>query len=99
MAATSKKAKTSARTTTASTAPAKSTPTPAQSSPIKAVPTPVQSAPAKVSAVTSKVAAITPTHHEIAQLAQRYWAERGHQDGYAEQDWLRAEHELRKKAS
>jgi Protein of unknown function (DUF2934) len=36
----------------------------------------------------------TPTYEEIARLAERYWAERGWQDGYAEQDWLRAEQEL-----
>src|SRR5580704_15943107 len=36
----------------------------------------------------------TPSYTEIAQLAERYWAERGWQDGYAEQDWLRAEREL-----
>ena len=36
----------------------------------------------------------TPSYEEIAQLAQRYWAERGWQDGYAEQDWLRAEQVL-----
>jgi len=35
-----------------------------------------------------------PSYKEIAQLAERYWAERGWQDGYAEQDWLRAEREL-----
>jgi hypothetical protein len=36
----------------------------------------------------------TPTYEEIARLAERYWAERGWQDGYAEQDWLRAEQDL-----
>ena len=36
----------------------------------------------------------TPSYEEIAQLAERYWAERGWQDGYAEQDWLRAEQQL-----
>ena len=36
----------------------------------------------------------TPSYEEISQLAARYWAERGWQDGYAEQDWLRAEREL-----
>jgi hypothetical protein len=57
-------------------------------------------APAKAKAksetitVAAQVKAITPSHHEIAQLAQKYWAERGWQDGYAEQDWLRAEQEL-----
>ena len=40
-----------------------------------------------------------PSREEIEQLAKKYWAERGYQDGYAEHDWLRAEHELRSKAS
>jgi hypothetical protein len=40
-----------------------------------------------------------PSYEEIAQLAQRYWAERGYHDGQAEQDWLRAEHELAGAAS
>jgi hypothetical protein len=48
-------------------------------------------AKAKAADVAAK---ITPTHAEIAHLAERYWAERGWQDGYAEQDWLRAEREL-----
>jgi hypothetical protein len=48
-------------------------------------------APAKVETV---VVAVVPSHEEIAQLASRYWAERGWQDGFAEQDWLRAEREL-----
>jgi hypothetical protein len=50
-------------------------------------------APAK--AKTVDVAATSaPSYGEIAQLAERYWAERGWQDGYAEQDWLRAEQAL-----
>lgn len=49
--------------------------------------------------VAEKVIATTPTHEEIAQLAQQYWAERGRQDGQAEQDWLRAERELMQMAS
>ena len=40
-----------------------------------------------------------PSHDEIQKLAQKYWAQRGFQDGYAEQDWLLAEQELRQKAS
>jgi hypothetical protein len=40
-----------------------------------------------------------PSHDEIARLARQYWAERGHRDGHAEQDWLRAEQELMKQAS
>jgi hypothetical protein len=54
---------------------------------------------AKTQTVAEKVTATTPTHKEIAQLAQQYWAERGWQDGQAEQDWLRAEQELMTMAS
>jgi hypothetical protein len=53
----------------------------------------------KTQTVAEKVTATTPTHEEIARLAQQYWAERGWQDGQAEQDWLRAERELMKMAS
>lgn len=49
--------------------------------------------------VSEQVIATTPNHEEIARLAQQYWAERGHQHGQHEQDWLRAERELRKMAS
>jgi hypothetical protein len=45
--------------------------------------------------VAERVTATTPTHEEIAQLARRYWEERGWQDGHAEQDWLRAERKLK----
>jgi hypothetical protein len=55
--------------------------------------------PAKKQTVAEKVTATTPTHAEIARLAQQYWAERGWQDGQAEQDWLRAEQELMEMAS
>jgi hypothetical protein len=54
---------------------------------------------AKKETVTEKVTRTTPTHAEIARLAEQYWAERGRQDGQAEQDWLRAERELMKMAS
>jgi len=53
----------------------------------------------KKKTVAEQVAATTPTHQEIAQLARRYWAERGWHEGQAEQDWLRAERELMKMAS
>jgi hypothetical protein len=58
-----------------------------------------KTATAKKQTVAEKVTATTPTHDEIAQLAQQYWAERGWQDGQAEQDWLRAERELMQMAS
>ena len=40
-----------------------------------------------------------PTRAEIEKLAEQYWAQRGYTDGFAEQDWLRAEQELLQMAS
>lgn len=56
-------------------------------------------AAAKKAVVTNEVQTIGPSREQIAELARKYWAERGWQDGYAEQDWLRAEDELRGIAS
>jgi hypothetical protein len=39
------------------------------------------------------------SHEEVARLAHRFWAERGHQHGNPAEDWFRAEQELRGKAS
>ncbi len=36
-----------------------------------------------------------PTEEEIAQRAHSYWEARGFESGSPEQDWLRAEQELR----
>lgn len=47
----------------------------------------------------SNVTQMTISHDQVAQLAHRFWAERGHRDGHHVEDWLRAEEELRKKAS
>jgi len=47
----------------------------------------------------SKIHLLPASHEQIAQLAHRFWAERGHQHGHHEDDWLRAEQELRGKAS
>jgi hypothetical protein len=58
-----------------------------------------KTAVAKKETVIEKVTRTTPTHAEIARLAEQYWAERGRQDGQAEQDWLRAERELMQMAS
>ena len=59
--------------------------------------------PRKTTAKKSIVVAIskgtTVPHHEVALLAHRFWAERGHQHGHPEADWFRAEQELRGKAS
>jgi hypothetical protein len=36
-----------------------------------------------------------PSREEIARLAEKFWAERGRPEGSPEQDWLRAEQELK----
>ena len=36
-----------------------------------------------------------PAFDEVAQLAYSYWEARGYQGGSSEEDWLRAEQELR----
>ena len=49
--------------------------------------------------VTPKVTAMAVSHEQIAELAHRYWAERGRQHGHDAEDWLRAERALLGKAS
>jgi hypothetical protein len=39
-----------------------------------------------------------PRHEEVAELAYLYWEARGCQGGSQEEDWLRAEQELRARA-
>ena len=56
-------------------------------------------AAAKKEEATEVVKTLKPSREEIEQLARIFWAERGYQDGYAEQDWLRAEQELWERAS
>jgi hypothetical protein len=46
-------------------------------------------------AVDSYEVADAPAREEIAALAYSYWEGRGYQGGSAEDDWLRAEAELR----
>jgi len=54
---------------------------------------------AKNKPTKAKVVQMTASYDEIARLAHLYWAERGHQHGHDADDWLRAEQELRGKAS
>lgn len=54
---------------------------------------------AKKAVVANEVQTIGPSREQIAELARKYWEQRGWQDGHAEQDWLRAEEELRGIAS
>ncbi|MGB8029190.1 MAG: DUF2934 domain-containing protein [Terracidiphilus sp.] len=39
------------------------------------------------------------SHDQVAQLAHRFWNERGRVHGHHEEDWFRAEQALRSKAS
>ena len=39
------------------------------------------------------------TYDKVAELAHKYWIERGLAHGHHEEDWFRAEQELRGKAS
>jgi hypothetical protein len=38
-------------------------------------------------------------HDQVAQLAHRFWNERGRAHGHHEEDWFRAEQALRSRAS
>jgi hypothetical protein len=56
-------------------------------------------AAAKKEAAPANGASSTISPEQIAELAHKFWAERGHKHGHHEEDWLRAEKELRGKAS
>jgi hypothetical protein len=62
-----------------------------------------QRVPSKAKLAQSSPLATTPapapSHQQIAQLAHRFWNERGGHHGSHEQDWFRAERELRGIAS
>ena len=75
-----------AKTAKKATAAPKETPEP------RKVATKKKTAPANVTP-------ISVSREQIAQLAHRFWAERGHQHGQHEEDWYRAERELRGMAS
>jgi DUF2934 family protein len=45
--------------------------------------------------LTATLTAISPSPEEIATLAYSYWIARGYTHGSPEEDWLRAERELR----
>ena len=76
----------------------------AASTEVAAIPAVVAAAPARAmaaaagagsSAVSSTISIAPPTEESIAVLAYSYWLDRGCGDGSAEEDWLRAENELR----
>ncbi len=53
------------------------------------------SASTTVSSVIDSSDSKEATYEEIANLAHSYWVARGHHHGWAEEDWLRAERELK----
>lgn len=60
--------------------------------------TPVEEAPAVMAAPAAPAPAPVlsqPTTEEISRLAYSYWEARGYQGGSADEDWARAEWELR----
>jgi hypothetical protein len=63
--------------------------------PTKSVETPNGAAKPRKPAAKKQTTAPAPTREEIARLAEKYWAERGWPEGSPEQDWLRAEQELK----
>jgi hypothetical protein len=50
---------------------------------------------AKKQKAVAEPAVAAPSREQIAALAEKFWAERGWPHGSPEQDWLRAEHELK----
>jgi hypothetical protein len=96
------KAKSSAKAKTAAAEPLAKAPKAVKASKAKKVSEPITSSgPQRLPSKAKSAQATTPapSHHEIAQLAHRFWKERGGHHGSHNQDWLRAEHELRGKAS
>jgi Protein of unknown function (DUF2934) len=68
---------------------------------MKEIPMPTKSAEApngtakRRKPAAKKQTTTTPSREEIARLAEKFWAERGWPEGSPEQDWLRAEQELK----
>ena len=56
---------------------------------------PLPAAHAKV----TEISAQPVSYEKVAELAHRYWNERGREHGHHVEDWFRAEQELRGKAS
>jgi hypothetical protein len=58
---------------------------------------PVEEILAAADSISETAIAYEPSHEEISALAYSYWVDRGYVEGSREQDWLRAEAELRRR--
>ena len=65
----------------------------------KAPAKPRKTAAKKATPEAAKNNHVSISEDEIRKLAHKYWAERGNHHGNPEDDWHRAEQELRKRAS
>jgi hypothetical protein len=73
---------------------------PRKHAPAKRTATPVvETSPSTETMPSHSVVTEGPSFDEIAQLAYSYWEARGYQGGSSEEDWLRAEEQLRGQAS
>jgi hypothetical protein len=54
---------------------------------------------AQKAAVSAEANGTSVSHEQVAQLAHRFWTERGYLHGHHEEDWFRAERELDTNAS
>lgn len=69
--------------------------TPAETSPTPTTESSVAESITLVAAVSEATPAAQPSYEEISLLAYSYWVARGSQGGSPDEDWHRAEQELR----
>jgi putative hemolysin len=65
--------------------------------PVEAVAEPVAAPIPAGETVETTTASSEPSYETVAALAYSYWVARGYQAGSPEEDWLRAEQELRQR--
>jgi len=80
----------------ASAAPAPSRRKPAARTRSRRTAAPVEATPAPEAVAT---VVLEPAYEDVARLAYSYWEARGCQGGSPEEDWIRAEQELRIRAA
>ena len=70
-----------------------------KASPTARTPAKPRKTAAKPSSVNGKVTQMPVPRERVAELAHQFWIQRGYQHGFDEEDWFRAEQQLRHKAS